>query len=90
MNIQEYPECEKLDKASSERDSIVSFLDWLGENNVRLYLNEAYEGYDNSVPMLCRESPDSLAMRFLDIDQITLEKERSELLKQLPQRKESK
>lgn len=73
-----YPNCERLAARSDDRVAITNFMQWLGEQSVVL----ARWGDDGSLQPM-RLPLDLLVLRWMGINEVALEKERSALLRSI-------
>jgi Ni,Fe-hydrogenase III component G len=76
----EYPESEKLSRISLERQVIDDFVEWLGQQNIRLCSIPA--AYEHTWMPISRQV-DSLVMEMWGIDPVKLEQERREMLRKM-------
>jgi hypothetical protein len=88
------PMCEKLSAVADQRMTITAFLDWLGEQGmvickVHTHTEQCKErglrtcGYHENEYYSVHEGPGKMILRFLEIDEKQLEKERQALLDSL-------
>lgn len=74
-----YPECEKLKDLAPKRDTILEFLEWLGENDMEIRSTLSFPD-DEWEKQPCRLTPEQLSHLFLGIDDKKLEQERQAML----------
>jgi len=79
-----YSECEKLAKNNHRRIEIINFLEWLAENEMLVAKWAGQEDYERIEPI--NDSKVKLAHRYLEIDEIKLEAERSHMLHEMQEK----
>jgi hypothetical protein len=80
--VPRYPESEKLRDNEAARDTIIEFVQWLGQHGY--WVGERVEmSPDRGFLLATGKNPDTLAMEFLGIDQAKLEVERRTMLEAL-------
>lgn len=80
MNRPETPECDKLAAIADQSQEIGEFLDWLGEQGIRL---ASYTQWDEPVLVEISDSFERLLARYFEIDLDKVDREKWALLKWL-------
>lgn len=82
----QYPECEKLEKVSTERQSIIEFLEWCQSNGYHLAKYGEPLGYVDFLIPLYADERETVILQSLNIDRDTLNQERQTMLRELQTR----
>ncbi len=87
--MSDYPECDKMSKVTDNSQTIGGFLEWLGEQGIRLCtlekMDEPFEPFeDHWCPI--RENIESILAKYFEIDLALVDKEKCAMLKELARR----